>query len=98
MNILREVDNLFDKYCTHQNIEYTTNDVFNLKIEIAKLINGNKDNPIPSKLSDYDKETLKYAEECIQEELSLEDPNGFAYKDLFRPRWEKFLKKFNINV
>lgn len=45
------------------------------------------------KLDKEDIKTIQYAEECLNEELSL----GNYYKD-FRPRWEKLLNKLRIVV
>jgi hypothetical protein len=48
------------------------------------------------KLNDYDKQTLKYVQECLDEELSIPCDTGKAYDDAFLPRWEEFKKRFVV--
>jgi hypothetical protein len=48
-------------------------------------------------LSPEDLEIIRYAEEALEEEFSIPDTTGQAYRKTFRPLWEKFLKKIGVN-
>lgn len=67
MNILREVENIFDKHATYQGKGYITNDILKLKIEVARLVNKVKGDPVPS----LDKEEIRIIINSLEEYKEL---------------------------
>jgi len=47
-------------------------------------------------LTSEDKKIIRYAEEAMNEELTIDMENEAPYHNVFRPQWEAFLKKIGV--